>query len=468
VHCAHTCSLRSVFAHVHAAVENFFILFAALCGKLCEALLTEGEVLWYNSSENKPKRNGASNMILIECFTRAHVDNIAACLYMQPEKMVMIGDAREMAEPAQRYRQLLRQRGQRTELILYNSQRKSLEDICAILERVVQQQEKYVIDLTGGDETVIMAVGALLARLDERKRQNIQIHKFEHNSGVLVDCISGNYRVLERTVSLTIQELIALHGGVIHPQAESLPESTTGQDIDGLWELVSAGSREWNRSVMLLNEMERWADSKMEVDLPVKKLQTNVRDFDEKEGEVRVFLDQLQRSGIIADRSCRDALKYTYTTALGRYCTQKAGNVLEVKTLLEGTRTKKDGMDYFHDCRMSVSIDWDGQLHDPTERIPETRNEIDVVLMRGMTPLFISCKNGNIGEEELYKLHTVAHRFGGPYARKMLIATDLDQKSPAANRSFIQRAWDMDIFLETDAAELSREKWQRLLIQAME
>ena len=101
------------------------------------------------------------------------------------------------------------------------------------------------------------------------------------------------------------------------------------------------------------------------------------------------------------------------------------------------------------------------------DHIPETRSEIDVILMHGTTPLFISCKNGNIGEEELYKLHTVAERFGGPYVRKMLIATNLDRKNPTANRAFIQRARDMGIFLVTDADELSETEWADIFQNAM-
>ena len=115
---------------------------------------------------------------------------------------------------------------------------------------------------------------------------------------------------------------------------------------------------------------------------------------------------------------------------------------------------------------MSVSIDWDGVISSKDKHKPETRNEIDVVLMHGMTPLFISCKNGNIGEE-LYKLHTVAERFGGPYGKKMLIATDLGQKSPASTRAFIQRARDMNILLVTDAAQLEACEWTNIFRSAM-
>ena len=142
--------------------------------------------------------------------------------------------------------------------------------------------------------------------------------------------------------------------------------------------------------------------------------------------------------------------------------------MLEVKVLLEARRLREQGKPYFADSRMGVSIDWDGEIFDPCLRIPETRNEIDLIVMRGMTPLFISCKNGNIGEEELYKLHTVAVRFGGAEARKMLVATDLDRRSEAANRSFVRRARDMGICLVTDAAELSDGQWEDVLKSAME
>ena len=226
--------------------------------------------------------------------------------------------------------------------------------------------------------------------------------------------------------------------------------------------------KDWNRAITYLNEFESRSDSKTQVFLPLYHISNNIPRYEEKYPIVKDLLDKFQRYGVINDFSTRNVLEYTYTSALMRYCTQKAGNVLEVKTLLEGRSVLNKGAMFFQDCRMSVGIDWNGVVHDVTDRAPETRNEIDVVLIHGTTPLFVSCKNGNVGEEELYKLHTVAERFGGPYAKKMLIVTDLDRKSPTANRAFIQRAWDMDVFLVTDAAELSCDEWRQIFIQAVQ
>ena len=59
----------------------------------------------------------------------------------------------------------------------------------------------------------------------------------------------------------------------------------------------------------------------------------------------------------------------------------------------------------------------------------ETENEIDVLAMHGMIPVFISCKNGYVDIDELYKLNTVAQQFGSGYAKKVLIASSLNKET---------------------------------------
>lgn len=407
-------------------------------------------------------------MTLIECFANSHIDNIAACLRLQPDRMVMVGRIAEMSIPVKRYQKLLKQRGISTEIIMRDVQHMDLGEIYAVLKKEVFEAKDCVIDLTGGDECVIMAVGAVLAEMPDDKRQRVRIEKYDHKTNVIRDCVRDNRQIQTKVIDLTVKDLIELHGGTLHPDAYQPPKDSSVRDLAKLWDSVSENPKDWNRAIMLLGEFESRSDSKMQVFLPLPHLRSSISNFESKEDSIRELLDKLQQKQIISDQSSKNALEYTYASQLLRYCTLKAGNVLEVKTLLEGRAVLENGAPYFNDCLMSVSIDWDGVVHDPLERIPETRNEIDVVLMHGTTPLFISCKNGNIGEDELYKLHTVAERFGGPYAKKMLIATDLDRKSPAANRAFIQRAWDMDIFLVTDAAELSRDEWRYVFQKAIQ
>ena len=67
------------------------------------------------------------------------------------------------------------------------------------------------------------------------------------------------------------------------------------------------------------------------------------------------------------------------------------------------------------------------------------------MMMHGMVPVFVSCKNGGTDADELYKLQSVAARFGGKYAKKVLIATSLDDSDKS---NYIrQRAENMEIRL---------------------
>lgn len=405
-------------------------------------------------------------MTLIECFTESHIDNIAACLRLRPEKVIMLGDRQEMEAPVKRYQTLVKQRGWATEISMCDVDGKNFSQMCAALTTLVREEPDCIIDLTGGEEPVIMAVGAVLAT-QAGQQKSLRVERFDQETGMVVDCVNGGRTKPEDTGSLTVEELIAIHGGVMLPGSYQPPQKHTVRELKGLWRMASESPKEWNRAITLLNEFESRADSKTQVYLPLRYISGSIPNFEQKENTVRELLGKLYRYGVIDDESNGFALEYTYRSELMRLCTEKAGNVLEVKTLLEARAVSPQGEPFFRDCRMSVSIDWDSVIHDPLERVPETRNEIDVVAIHGMTPLFISCKNGSIGEEELYKLSSVARRFGGPYAKKMLIATDLDQKSYASNRAFIQRASDMGIYLVTDAGELLPEEWPQIFLEAM-
>lgn len=84
----------------------------------------------------------------------------------------------------------------------------------------------------------------------------------------------------------------------------------------------------------------------------------------------------------------------------------------------------KDGSPLYHDVKVGVVIDWDGKYGNDAVR---TINEIDVIAMKGMVPVFISCKNGRFKSDELYKLNTVTQRFGNEYAKKVLVMSQLER-----------------------------------------
>jgi len=70
--------------------------------------------------------------------------------------------------------------------------------------------------------------------------------------------------------------------------------------------------------------------------------------------------------------------------------------------------------------------------------------------------VFVSCKNGIVENEELYKLNSVAQYFGGRYAKKVLVAPAL--RYLGSEQLIKERAGELDIRV---VDELS-DNWEKL------
>ena len=402
-------------------------------------------------------------MTLIQCFDPDRLENLAGCLRLQPQKLILLGDPLEMEDPIIQYEEVLALRNQKTAILPESITGLSVPQVAQLLQELADRDSDTVIDITCGEIRVVMAAGALLAR-----GENLRVQRYDPAAGVYVDYDGDGHAIAGKDISLTAQQMITLYGGKVHPQKPPFHVYATARVLDPLWNVVRSDPREWNQWMVRLGEMESRAGFAMEIDLEVKKLSGMISKFSEKKEELDLIRGKLRDAGVIEDYSTDSRIHYRYKKALFRYCTKKAGNALEVKTLLEARALTDNGKPYFDDCQMSVSIDWDGEINKSQVWKAETRNEVDLILTRGTKSLFISCKNGNIGDDELYKLNTVAKKFGGPYARKMLVATNLDRGSERGNRSFGTRCWDMDVLLVPEAAKLSRKEWEQILKSAME
>ena len=156
---------------------------------------------------------------------------------------------------------------------------------------------------------------------------------------------------------------------------------------------------------------------------------------------------RLLQSGLLTAFSADErTLTVTFKNHQVKRCLVKAGQVLEMKIFVTAKELKDEtGKPVYNDVLNGVSIDWDSEFHnEETDGIYDTENEIDVMLMHNMVPVFVSCKNGTVKAEELYKLATVANRFGGKHAKKVIIVNRLDENNDT-DQYIIQRAKDMNI-----------------------
>jgi len=87
-------------------------------------------------------------------------------------------------------------------------------------------------------------------------------------------------------------------------------------------------------------------------------------------------------------------------------------------------------------CNVKVHTNFNGNAHrDARLRVStiprhEIKNEIDVLAIRNGVPVFIECKAGKITAATVNNLYSMAERYGGRYAQKLLISL-YPERSPS-------------------------------------
>ena len=386
-------------------------------------------------------------MTLIECLDRIPLENIIGGFYLKPDKILFTGQQDNIESESKRYRRFFSENGLEPKVEFVKIDADDIDGMTAILSEIIEKEGDCVFDINGGETPVILALGAVYERLKDK--YPIRVFKDTNEFS---------------DANISIRSFISLYGGTILPNEYRPDTEYDAENIKDFWEFVRKNPKAWNKRATVLNEFEKNKNGESFV-LDMKNFKNSMRDFVDKQITFKNTLAEFDRFGFIKNLSGKKIVKYTYTDPLIRYCAKKAGNILELKCFFEAKNLTIDGKRFFNDCEMGVVIDWDGVIH--KHGTQETRNEIDILALRGLTPLFISCKNGNVEEAELYKLSSVAERFGGKYARKMLVLTDSSHFDYAYFEAVKQRAKEMNIFIIPNAAKLNNAGWKNAFMDAL-
>ena len=409
-------------------------------------------------------------MTYIEFFDKTSVVNICACLTNVPERVVFIGgDLKPMQRQAERYQQIFANRGHNIEFICKSVNKNSLSCVVETLKDIVNTYDNIAVDLTGGEDLMLVAMGIIQERY---KDKHIQLHRFNARNNTIFDCDADGCTIQKDSLSLTVEENIRAYGGDIVYVGEK--ENTTYlwdmneefiKDIANMWDICKENVRLWNTQIGVLEAAE---SCRLECENPLIT-EANISAIKEKLAVLGAkyitnyqILNSLNVAGLIAYHYDNELITIGYKNEQVKRCLTKAGQILEMKVFsIMKSLESEPGVPYY-DAMNGVFIDWDGRIHSVEENACDTENEIDIVAMKGIVPVFISCKNGYISTDELYKLKSVAERFGGEYSRKILIATAIDD-SKDHDRHFRQRADDMNIRIIDNFVEMTDREMEKVL-----
>ena len=382
-------------------------------------------------------------MVLVELFDAEPIENLAGFIVTKPRKVVFLGEKKKTERFEKIFRSVAKNRNINTIFESRHVNRNFLQGMVDVLEDLVHlfneenPEEEIVFDLCGGDDLMLVAAGIVYKAHSEI----IQLQRYNVYTNKLIDCDENILLESQPRAEMSFEEYTRIHGGcVIASEYKSSRKSRweitpeLKSDVAKMWEICARDYRKWNKNTGIIAKAASDMNSlplNIEVDL--------VREPSKTKDDYKSFIKMLLNAGLINNLKQKgNFYSFAFKNRGVQHCLLKAGVLLELYITIVAESIKENGQKVYNDVMMGAQIDWDG-IKSPMAGI-DVANEIDVVLMRGLRPIFISCKNGSFLPEELYKLSAVAKHFGGQYAKKVLVTNYLSASdNPARKDNCLQQ-----------------------------
>ena len=368
-------------------------------------------------------------MTIVEFYDKSPINNILSALACKPQRVIYVGSAtKKIAKSLELFKRFFENRGVDIELIHYRTANSTIDSMVDTLEKIIADYDDCIFDLTGGKETDLVAIGILM----QRHRSSIQCHRINQMNNTIVDCdLDGNVSTLH-PFDISVEEYIILHGGnpsVMHnSEITCNPEKASEavcQNLEKMWSICSKNPARWNSlaSVFAALNAYSYSDSSLTLCAYEDDVCRELARVGIREDEFRRILKRLDTLGLISNYNFTDYLEFEYSDEVTMQCLSTSGFLLELRiaTKIAALRDA-NGEPIYHDTRVGVVIDW---LKNSSNSEIKVLNEIDVITIKDSYPIFISCKNGQVTIDELYKLKTVADTFGSAQSKKVLFVSGL-------------------------------------------
>ncbi|MEG0304776.1 MAG: DUF1887 family CARF protein [Oscillospiraceae bacterium] len=369
---------------------------------------------------------------IVELYDKEPVENVLSACVFEPQILVYICDISDntLRKETAVYR-ILKSRGLKTKPRFYYIDTTNLAAIYRTLAAVVRDYPGCMFDFTGGKDLVLLAAGIFC------KENNVPGYYIDVETRRFCPVFGcEELRAEFHLPRFRAEDVFALAGATMSGNGHfelSLINETFEEDVFAVWNIMMKNPDAWGGLVGYLQAVTRFT---AEGELYVNAKQI-IRVNEHVTAKCNIpILHRLEEGGLLLDVHQEGKhICFKYKTGLIKKCLLNHGIWLELYAYISAKRSG-----YFDDVRTSVLVDWDNV----STSGDTTRNEIDVLLVKGITPVFISCKMGQPTALALSEIKIISEKFGGIYTKTVLLtASDLKSK----NNALYKRAQDLDIYV---------------------
>ena len=361
-------------------------------------------------------------IVNVEFLDNEPLENVITSLHYCVDKTLFFGYADVIRAQKRRVERFLLKYCHVKEVTFFEVPKADFEGILRIIRKRVSAEyeagNQVFFDITGGEPLILAAFGVLSGEL------RAPMHCYDIPADRLIELNTGAGHAISKIAQVQQMEFdldkyIEMMGGVINYRLNKALSSTRNEEFEELmprlWKVSNDNSDAWNAFSDMLKRFSN-TEYGLVVDLTQKQVDTYLKESRRLGSRQRLadLLADCTREGLLEQASCDVGLFFKYRNSFVKECLLNTGSILELHTYMEEKKGSTD-------CLVGIHLDWDGFIQNDGRQ--DVLNEVDVLVLRGYIPTFISCKNGGVDKNALYELHTVAEKFGGKYAKKVLVAT---------------------------------------------
>ena len=382
---------------------------------------------------------------LIELGDPSPISNVLGTLQFRPKETILIcpQDMANDRELKRSMREFFAYLKIRVKLTFIPVDLLDAEKTEQALREVLASHDDCAIDISGGTDAALFATGVVsgdtpVFTYSTRRNTFYEIKNAPFARGVPCD------------VRLDVASSLLMAAGTLLPgRADNqLLAGRTGQ-IDSLFSVYSRFRRIWNWQISYIQKIS----SSDPGNLLAEGALTEDAGNKHVDADPRLFY-ALEDAGLILDLAfCEDRIRFRFPDETVRFWLRDIGSVLELQVW---RACRAAGC--FDDVVLSAVVNWQGgQIKNDS-----VTNEIDVMAVQGIQPVFISCKTCEVHTEALNELAILRDRFGGKFSRAILATSGTTTKNRAPVRSRAAKLgielieWE-DLGLERLIRRLSRE-----------
>ena len=348
---------------------------------------------------------------LIELYDERPLENVMSTEMFRPDVTVYICDRNTAVnEKLQRkLREYFRSRNIESELVFMEASHYSASSILKTLKTAVSMYPDCVLDISGGTDDALFAAGRLCSEkkipvLTYSRKKN---RYFSISSAPFADNVECdiNYRTCDffRMAGGAMRQgrvdnrILENYFDIIEPYFEVFMDfRRKWGTITTYFQRVSQTPRDREISLDVCGELIVKGDRGRRIEAPVEALR------------------RFERIGMIRDLKLGDKVCFSFRDRQCRTWLRDVGSVLEIyiyKLCVD--------CGLYNDVHTSVVVDWEKDVSRDS-----VTNEIDVMAVHGVTPVFISCKTCPVSTEALNELAILRDRFGGKGACAAIVTTE--------------------------------------------